>query len=318
MKKTLMCVVAAIMLIGCLFGCSSKAQNSNAMREAYEPSYVYEDAAVAEFEPSYGMNYNGSRISSDSYSGNKAQTQEIQTSRKIIKSGSISMEALDYDKTLEEVYRLIEDNGGYVETSNENNRYIKSRNCSIEARVPQENFDTFINGAMNAGNVTSKSVSADDVTETYVDMQSRLGVLRDEEAALRTILQSADTVEDLMYVQNRLYDVIEEIESYEARIRSYDSKINYSRISISIKEVEKETPVEEETWGQEFKRRVTESLENLWEALKGFGIGIVVVLPWLVIPAIIAIVIVVIIKTSIKRKRAKRQKAAEENLQKTE
>ena len=212
---------------------------------------------------------------------------------------------------MEDVSALIKNSGGYVEYSKENKYRAGARYCSITARIPQENFDSFIEGAINVGNVTSKALNARDITESYVDTESRLNVLKDEKEALMGIMSQAETVEDLMYVQNRLYDVIEEIESYEARLRSYDSQINYSEIEITIKEVEKETPVEEETWGQEFKRRVKNSVENLWEALKGFGIGIVVVLPWLIIPAVIAIIVIAIVKSTVKHRRKKAAIATE-------
>lgn len=297
-KNIVAVAVATILALSMLIACSPKSQSYDKESLAYEPSSYYRE--------SDGFSYNESIAASPAEAPMPSGSNTQQIERKIIRTGSLSIEALDYDKCTSDVNALIEKANGYIEYSKDDNYRRDYRSCSITARIPQENFDSFISGTMEVGNVTSKTINANDVTESYVDVQSRLNVLKEEKASLMKILEGAETVEDLMYVQNRLYDVIEEIESYEARLRSYDSQINYSKVTLSITEVKKETPVEEETWGQEFKRRVTESLENFWEFLKGLGIAIVVVLPWLIIPAIIAIVVVVIVKTAIKRKKVKR------------
>lgn len=305
-RKIVVIALAAIFLLS-MFACAAKQQSV-----AIEPDMYYEPEDAASVNGFTGKSaYNESYAPTDSNYSDQNPDIGQPAGRKIIKTGSLEIEALEYEKCVEDVSALIKNSGGYVEYSKENKYRAGARYCSITARIPQENFDSFIEGAINVGNVTSKALNARDITESYVDTESRLNVLKDEKEALMGIMSQAETVEDLMYVQNRLYDVIEEIESYEARLRSYDSQINYSEIEITIKEVEKETPVEEETWGQEFKRRVKNSVENLWEALKGFGIGIVVVLPWLIIPAVIAIIVIAIVKSTVKRRRKKAAIATE-------
>lgn len=300
MKKFFAILIATVMLLG-LFACAAKSSpaNDGKYTNAYESSYAGKSDGFS-YDADYAVMPEEAPVPNPTNTSSQSATN-----RKIIKTGSLTVEAVEYDQCIDSINKLISDAGGYVEASKESKYRAGQRYSDITVRIPQENFDSFMNGVLAVGNVTGKSINANDVTESYVDVQSRLNVLKEEKASLMKIMESAETVEDLMYVQNRLYDVIEEIESYEARLRTYDSQIDYSEITITVEEVEKETPVEEETWGQEFKRRVKESLENFWEFLKGFGIGIVVVLPWLIIPAVIAIVVIVIVRTAIKRRRKK-------------
>ena len=73
-------------------------------------------------------------------------------------------------------------------------------------------------------------------------------------------------------LQDRLTDVRYEMESYESRLRSYDSLIDFSTVTLNISEVERETRTEDETFGQEISRRFRESLEDVGDSARSFAI----------------------------------------------
>ena len=126
------------------------------------------------------------------------------------------------------------------------------------------------------------------------------------------------TVEDIITVQDRLTYVRYEIESYEAILRTYDDQIALSTVSLSVNEVEKETPVEKETFGQEVSRRFKESLESVGDFFRDLGAWlfgsapeIIVVLVFLGVHVLIVILIVKGIKRRVRKNREKAQKARE-------
>jgi predicted nucleic acid-binding Zn-ribbon protein len=84
--------------------------------------------------------------------------------------------------------------------------------------------------------VTSKSVSAQDVTEEYIDVSARLDNLERQEARLQEILNMTETVEDVLAVEKELERVRGEIESLTGRLNYLDDRIDFSTINIRVTE----------------------------------------------------------------------------------
>ena len=157
------------------------------------------------------------------------------------------------------------------------------------------------------------------MTLTYVDLESHVKALRTEQETLMELLRKAEKVEDIILIQNRLSDVLYEIESYESTLRTFDDQIAYSSVHLSIQEVQRETTVEKETAGQEIARRFKENWEDVKDGVARFGINFVSDLPiiivWVVFLGIVVLVIVRIVKGGPKRK-ARREKRKAMKLQK--
>lgn len=311
-------VTAALLLIAAI-GCarlSSKnaayapepayyAMDEGAFYDVTEAEYYYETPAMAE-ESKAAVNTSGS--------GRSAMPME--QDRKLIRDANLSIETKEFDVLVENLQQQIGAFGGYVESMSESGNSYRSsgrRYAYIYARVPADKLDAFMNTVDGMGNVIQKGMSTRDVTSSYVDMESRLKVLETEKESLQKIMASAATTTEMLETQSRLYDVIEEIESYEAQKRSYDSLIAYSTVSMDIQEVIELTPQPEETRGEELKRRFTQSLGDLGEAIVDFGIGFVVALPWILVIGAVGTVIFLAIYLPIRAKNRKRraQKANE-------
>mgnify|MGYP002226154573 CR=1 FL=1 len=97
------------------------------------------------------------------------------------------------------------------------------------------------------------------MTLTYVDLQSHRDALQTEQERLLQLLEQAESIEDIITIEQRLSDVRYQLESMESQLRSYDNQVDYSTVYLYIDEVEVYTPVEEETHGNVF-------LQALWTA----------------------------------------------------
>ena len=110
-----------------------------------------------------------------------------------------------------------------------------------------------------------------------------------------------------------------EIESYESILRTNDDQIDLSTVSLSVREVERETPVEEESFGQEVSRRFKESMEDVGEGFRNFGAWLFGNAPEIIVTLLIlgaiAFVIVLIVRLSI---RGHRRRAAKKAARKAE
>lgn len=298
----------ALALVLLLSGCSAAPQ-----REEVNIGY---DAA-APMEPAAGQNMavteESDAVLDTGESGGLAG--DPLASRKVIRDATLRIQTLEYDKFLPALEQAVLDVGGYVSSrySSGNSYYGKHlRSAELEVRVPADRLDEFLTGVSGLGNVVDRRESLRDVTTAYVDTEAHLNALRTERDALLEILAAADTVEDLITVQNRLSDVQYEIESYEAVLRTYDDQIAMSTVTMYIDEVERETPVQEETFWQEVSRRFSESLGAVGEGFRTFGAWFFGNLPsivvWVVILGGLTVGIVAIVRHS--GKRLARQAAA--------
>ena len=196
--------------------------------------------------------------------------------------------------------------GGYVEYMNvDNGSYYSSRSrryANITARIPAKQLDAFLNQVSEVANITNKTESVRDITLSYVDMESHKNMLIAERDNLMKLLEQAETIEEMITVEDRLTEIRYQIDTMESQLRTYDNQVDYSTVTISVSEVISYTPaptVEKTTW-QRIAEGFLESLSDVGNGIKEFFIGFIIAIPYLIIWAIIITVIVLIIKNILK------------------
>ena len=105
--------------------------------------------------------------------------------------------------------------------------------------------------------VTHREIRTEDVTLNYVDMESRIEALKIEKKSLEKLLGEAKNLTDLFSIQERLTEVIYEIESYESQLRTYDNLIDYTTVTIYISEVERTIAAENQSIWQEIGTNIS-------------------------------------------------------------
>ena len=312
--------IALVLLLLCTaIGCSSKSaarEDSNYASSAYYADVAYEAAYEPEapMEAAYGYTNEAKTTASQSPALNN---------RKIIRNADLTVETLQFDSFVDQLSSAIGSFGGYVESSSIGDRGYRNgqklRYARYTVRVPADQLDAFLNTVSDLGNVTALNTGLRDVTTSYVDSEKHLESLRVEQQALLEILAKAQTVEDIITVQDRLTYVRYEIESYEAILRTYDDQIALSSVNLTVNEVEKETPVEKETFGQEVSRRFNESLEDIGDSCKNFAAGFLGNSPIILVTVLFlggAVLIIVLIVKGIKKRSAKKNAKAQNNVPK--
>lgn len=306
-RKLIVSMLTAVLLISCLAACLTSCGSK--------------DMAVV--ENGYGMeaaDKNSSISESSTASGGiGAETgNKVTDNRKIIVKTDLTIETKTFDSLIPELEKKIAEMGGYIESSSYDGNsysYFDRRTASLTVRIPADSSDAFCGFVSENANVTSKSVSTDDVTLTYVDMESRVSALETEKAALEEILAKAKTVEDIISVRSSLTDVIYEIESYKSQLRTYDDLVDFATVNISIFEVEKETVVEEQSTWEKIGFNLKNNFESVWEGIVAFFVFLVSSIPYILLLAVIAVIVVLIVKFCARRvKRKKEAKKNRENL----
>ncbi|MDE5898161.1 MAG: DUF4349 domain-containing protein [Treponemataceae bacterium] len=167
----------------------------------------------------------------DAGSGGAAGTpsQNAPYERKLIKTGNLSLEVQNLAEAGRAVERWCGAFGGYVASSDSS-----ERNASFSARIPAERFDSAMEEAGTLGTVRFRSVSAQDVSEQFYDLQTRLETRKIMRDRLRAYLAQAKDVKDMLQIERELNSVLSDIESMEGRMRRLSGQIEYATIDISL------------------------------------------------------------------------------------
>lgn len=246
----------------------------------------------------------------DSSSSTNITNAPASTNRKIIENIRLSVQTKEFDKLLNDLNSQITAIGGYVENSSISGREIdstKNRSADFSIRIPCQTTASFTEFISANSVVINESVSTQDVTLSYVDMESRVAALESEKAALEKLLDSATTMSDIVDIRDKLTDVIYEIESYKSKLRTYDNLVDYSTVTIHIYEVERTAIVEKQTVFQKISSNLKTNFENVWDGAVSIFIFIISAIPYLIPISIVAIIASIIIRTKIKKKKIKKE-----------
>ncbi|MCH5274905.1 MAG: DUF4349 domain-containing protein [Lachnospiraceae bacterium] len=260
--------------------------------------------------------YDSAATESNTASG----TQNVREGRKLIRTVRLEVETLEFDELLAYVQNKTAELGGYIESMNVyngngyttyyGNGYRQDRNASLTLRIPKDNLDGFLTEVDDRGNVISRSEQEVDVTLDYVDLDSHKQVLLAEQERLLSMMEKAETIDDLITLESRLSDIRYQIESMESRLRTYDNQIEYSTVYLYLNEVVELTPivVEEKSAWERMGDGFMESLKNIGIGLREFGIGFVINIPYLLLMLIIVGFIIWLILFIVKKSNSSQQK----------
>ena len=178
-----------------------------------------------------------------------AEDRQASTSPKIIYTANLTLESKDYDTARAALDAALNDAGGYLESSSEYSDIGSSRSVNLTFRVPEENYQSFLDAVAQAGNVTYKSQQADDVTTQYMDVETRLANLEAQRTRLQELQAQADNLSDLLQIETSLTDVQSQIESWQSQLDWYSNQVQQCTVYVNLSEVQNYTPTDESFLG---------------------------------------------------------------------
>ena len=177
------------------------------------------------------------------------EDRQASTSPQIIYTTNLSLESKDYDAARAALDAALNDAGGYLESSSEYSDVGSSRSVNLTFRVPEENYQSFLDAVAQAGNVTYKSQQADDVTTQYMDVETRLANLEAQRTRLQELQAQADNLSDLLQIETSLTDVQSQIESWQSQLDWYSNQVQQCTVYVNLSEVQNYTPTDESFLG---------------------------------------------------------------------
>ena len=223
--------------------------------------------------------------------------------KKIIKTGRMSLDVADIGAAKAGVDGLVAGNGGYYssEAFNESD-YRTTYDLSI--RIPSAGYEKFIAALEGAGygTVSSKTIDARDVTEEFIDIETRLANKRSYLERYRQLLKKAVTIKEIMEIEEQVRALEEEIESAEGRLRYLGDQVSYSTLDLVL--VRQKDYVYTPSKSDRFWERVKRALSGGWSVLKWIVLAFVYIWPLLLITGVVLFLVFYFRKKRRAKKRA--------------
>jgi hypothetical protein len=140
----------------------------------------------------------------------------------LVYTARLNMAVYLVEPGLDAVERIARDMGGYLATRGDR---------KIEVRVPREKFQVALTAIEQTGEVLHRDIRAEDVTDRFVDMESRLRNARAMRQRLQQLLERAP-VKEAIEIERELGRVTAEIEVLEGKLKLLRDQIAFSTITV--------------------------------------------------------------------------------------
>ena len=312
--SAILCLIMIFSLCACGSAKSGMSTSSMSMNEmAVEaPAMPYADYS-AYAEESYSLEDSGFSMRE----GAEAPAPEVNP-EKIIYSASATVETTEFDKCLENLAQLVSDYGGWIESSSVSNANFYNisrgntgnRSASYTLRIPSEKFSKLMGSLSALGNVPYTHTYSENVTAQYYDVQARITAYEAQEKRLIEMMEIAESVEDVIIIEDRLAEIRYKLDSLQSSIKNWDRQVAYSTLSLEVQEVREYTPETKVTltYGQELWLAFTDALSDAGQFFKDLLVFIVSAIPTIVILTVLFFAL----RPLYRKLRAKRR-AAKEN-----
>jgi len=251
-----------LLLVLSLFSISCSSQSD---RSARSGSVATPEQAVAT-EPAAPMTQAAEMRKVSLTNVDKVESINDAVDRKIIRNADITIEVDSTADAQHRITSIAESHGGFVVTSEAKQREnieVSKRTLDIKlvTRIPATRFGVALDEIKQlAGNIPEASVTGQDITEDFIDLEARIRTQKALELQFLQIMKRSGNVEDALEVQRQIADVRTEIEKLEGRKRFLENRSSLSTITVNIL-AHKAITVSTTGFGRNVRDAVSDGLE---------------------------------------------------------
>lgn len=267
-------------------GASANGMKQAADTAATESYSMPMEAPVAAEEAEIGWDNGEYKMKAD---GGQAQTTAQQNGAKKIYRATLELQTLEFEKANEDIDRLIDEVGGWVEQKDVSTYSSSYRSAYYTVRVPAAKFESFCAGVGELCHVTYSTSSAEDISESYYDTKARLDTAQIKLARLQELLKDADNMADIITIESAISDTEYQIDALSGTLRSYDSLVDYATVCLNLNEVYRLSSTEDapKSFGEKLSNAFSEGVKDAGELLEDIAIWLaynwLMVIIWLVV-----------------------------------
>ncbi|MCP8968589.1 DUF4349 domain-containing protein [Ectobacillus ponti] len=217
-----------------------------------------------------------------------------QVNRKLIKTVDLQVETTKLEESVQKLESLSKQFGGYVQSNQVQGTSLEQgkrgkRTASYVLRIPADQLDAYLKEAGSIGNVLSKAVGTEDVTEQYFDTEARLTSLKTQEERLLALLKQAGSLKDMLEIEKELAAVRYEIEQLTTTLKKYDGLVSYSTVRFTLTEVATITDTTEpKTTGERIARQFRDNITAIADGAQAAAVFLIGNSPILLLLAALA------------------------------
>ena len=153
--------------------------------------------------------------------------------RKVIKQGTIRFETADVQETKSLIAQTVQELNGYISKDTVSD-YSGRVEHTLIIRVPADKFDLLLqNISDSVDKLESKNIEVLDVTEEYIDVQSRVKTKKELQARYTELLKQAAAIDEMLNIEREIGKLQTEIESTEGRMRYLDDRTAFSTLTVT-------------------------------------------------------------------------------------
>lgn len=199
--------------------------------------------------------------------------------RRIIRNANISFQVADVANSAKRIEIAVKKFNGFIKSSEENRNGNDLRH-NLTIRVPATQLDTLLVVLLKESIYTeNKTITAEDVTKQYVDLEARIKAKKITEEKYLEILKKARNVEEVLKVEEQLGIMREEIESREAELRELKNDVAMSTVNASFYQ----TVEGSNETDKPFYTKIWDSFTDGFGLLNGVILGLFYFLPVVVV-----------------------------------
>lgn len=213
---------------------------------------------------------------------------------KRIRTASISLRTGEFDAAMAMLRTLPDRFSGYV--SDEDMYGVageEARSASVSIRVEASQLDAFLEQIATLGEVRSRSVNTQDVTEAYADVSGRLESAKARRTRLNELVAQAQDVSELIELEAALSEVQETIEGYERTLAGWDTRVQYATVYVDVQETLDAQAAREGELG--LIARIQGALADSVDGMVGFAqdalVVVIAALPWAALALLAALLV---------------------------
>ena len=294
--KNLKLLILPLLLFLLFTGCQKDKTTQNANKQAGENTQINKDAPdindVSELKQETKSDKTGYKTTGST------PDQNIDVSKRlVVKSGTMSLEVENYDNAEKKVNEIAKSQNGFVANSNSSLNSSGKKSGTIVIKVPIDKYDALINDISAAGKVAAKNITSSDVTEEYIDLESRAKTQKElEQRLLKLLSEKTARLTDVVEVEEKLASVRQRIESIEGKMKYLMSQASYSTLSVSIYEPSLLQTTSGGGFFYEIGQGFKKGLNGLTEILSGLIAIVIALLPVIVFVLFIVWIILKLVK----------------------
>ncbi len=267
-KLIVLCLALALVVVGC------------GMRSEPAPAPQFAVPEEMEYPGAWGEATSG--VAFDAASAHLPAAEPV---KMIIYNADLSLTVRDSSVAQEDITHIVEGIGGYVSNSSSYTYSGGLRRITLTLRLPADKFNAVMSELRDmAMEVTQETIGTQDVTQEYVDLESRLRALEAKADRLEELMEEAEDTEAVLSVYQHLSQTQIEIEQTKGRMQYLERSAAMATITVTLTPDALSQPIEIAGWRPAgIVKAAFEALVHVFQWLIGALIWIVI----LVIPVLL-------------------------------